>query len=83
MSNYVDILLTEYGVFCIAPPWQVKPGYLISIDGKLKQKVVAVCTDNVDGEFVAMLETSCGHKLHRIKEKYWGCEVEWKDDVHE
>ena len=88
MNKYIDILLTQNGVFCTAPAWQIKEGdfvYLrdaISGDNKLCE-VISVVTDSTDGEYIGMLEKYTGCPLPRITAKFTKSEVEWNDDIHE
>lgn len=86
--KYIDILLTQNGVFCLAPPWVVKEGdfvYLrdaLSGDNKLFE-VVSVVTDETDGDFVKMLEKYIGYPLPKINAKFLKSEVEWNEPVQE
>ena len=86
--KYIDILLTQSGVFCLAPPWVVKEGdfvYLrdaLSGDNKLFE-VVSVVTDEADGDFVKMLEKYIGYPLPKINAKFLKSEVVWDESVQE
>ena len=85
MSKYIDIVLTNNGVFCAAPPWKVSEGdfvYLrdaVSGDNRLFE-VVSVVTDSADGEFVGMLEEYIGNHLPKITAKFKKSEIEWGDE---
>lgn len=88
MANYIDVLLTKDGYFCVAPPWVVKVGDLVSLpdalDGKDKLcEVIAVSTDEVDGDHIKMVEKYIGFPLPKITAKYFKSEVEWDGPVHE
>lgn len=88
MGNYIDILLTKAGYFCVAPPWVVKEGDLIclpdAVSGENKTlEVVAVATDEVDGDHIKLLEKYIGYPLPKIKAKYHRNEVEWDEPVQE
>ena len=85
--DYIDILLTKDGYFCIAPPWVVKEGDLISLPDAMNvdkiHEVVSVATDSTDGEHIKLIEKYIGFPLPRAKGKYLKCEVEWDEPVHE
>lgn len=88
MGEYIDILLTKEGVYCVAPPWEVKEGWLVSlldvVSGENKlQEVVSVATDEVGGDFVTMIEKYIGYPLPRITAKYLKSEVVWNEPIHE
>lgn len=88
MIEYIGIVLTIDGQFCVAPPWAVNEGDLISLPDALSGKreireVISVVTDSTDGEFIGMIEKYIGHPLPRAVAKYNKCEVEWNDDIHE
>lgn len=83
-TNYIDILLTLTGVFCVAPPWVVKEGDLVSLTNTITGKdevleVIAVCTDETDGDHIKMVEKYIGYPLPKIKAKYLRSEVEWNE----
>ena len=87
MAQYVDILLTNDGYFCIAPPWLIKEGDLIHLpDGlpsgedKLRE-VVAVATDEVGGEHIKLIEKYLRYPLPKVTAKYHKSEVEWDEGV--
>lgn len=86
--NYIDIVLTQSGVFCAAPPWVVKEGDLITLPNAVTgkdeiQEVIAVSTDETDGDHIKMVEKYIGYPLPRIKAKYLKSEVEWNEPVQE
>lgn len=88
MTNYIDILLTREGYFCIAHPWRIKAGDLISLPNAVTGKdevceVISVATDEVDGDFIKMAEQFTGYPLPKIKAKYCKEEVEWDEPVQE
>lgn len=80
--NYIDVLLTQNGVFCVAPPWVVHEGDLVSLTSALTGKdevleVIAVSTDEKDGDHIKMVEKYIGYPLPKINAKYLKSEVEW------
>ena len=88
MANYIDVLLTKDGYFCVAPPWMVKEGDLIGLPdvingGQKLCEVIAVSTDETDGDHVKMIEKYIGFPLPKITAKYFKSEAEWNDAVHE
>lgn len=88
MSDYIDIVLTANGVFCVAPSWVVKEGDMVSLPNTLTGEqdileVVSVCTDEKGGDHIKMLEKYIGNPLPRINAKYFKSEVEWDEPVHE
>lgn len=88
MTQYIDVVLTRSGVFCVAPPWVVKVGDLVCLQSAITgndelQEVTAVSTDNVDGDHVKMIEKYIGYPLPRITAKYLRSEVEWDEPVQE
>ena len=82
MTQYIDIVLTRNGMFCVAPPWVVKEGDLVGLldvlmgDSKVHE-VISVATDSVDGDYIKQIEKYVGHKLPKITAKYIKSEVEW------
>ena len=88
MTKYIGILLTKNGYFCIAPPWVVKEGDLVclpdavSFESKILE-VIAVATDEVDGDHIKMLEKYIGYPLPKIKAVCRRREVEWDEPVQE
>lgn len=75
MTEYIDIVLTEAGVFCIAPPWEITEGDYISMPDVLTGekrllKVTSVATDKADGDHIKMIEKYIGYPLPKVKEKY-------------
>lgn len=88
MSNYIDIVLTKSGVFCVAPAWVVKEGDLVSLTNAVTGadeilEVVAVSTDEKSGDHIKMLEKYIGYPLSRITAKYLKSEVEWYEPIQE
>ena len=83
MSNYIDVLLTKDGYFCVAPPWTVKEGDLVTLEnaitGETPQEVIAVSTDEVGGDQVKMLEKYIGYSLPRVTARYLKDEVKWDE----
>ena len=82
MIEYIGIVLTIDGQFCVAPPWAVNEGDLISLPDALSGKreireVISVVTDSTDGEYIGMLEKYTGCPLPRITAKFTKSEVEW------
>ena len=81
MSEYIDILLTQDGVFCIAPPWEVKEGDWVclpdALGGNKLREVISVATDAIGGEHAKLIEKYIGYPLPRITAKYRKSEVEW------
>lgn len=85
MANYIDILLTQTGMFCVAPPWVIKEGDLVSLPDVLTgepkmHEVISVVTDSVDGDHIAMIEKYVGHPLPKVTAKYYRTEVEWHEE---
>jgi hypothetical protein len=88
MAQYIDIILTLDGYFCVAPAWVVKEGDLISLQDALSGKseiheVVSVATDSTDGDFIKLIEKFTGNPLPRVKGKYQKCEVLFDEPVQE
>ena len=89
MMEYIDVVLTKTGVFCVAPPWVVKVGDLVSLTNAVTgkdeiQEIIAVSTDEKGGDHIKMVEKYIGYPLPRITAKYLKSEVEWgEDDVQE
>lgn len=88
MKQYIDILLTKDGYFCVAPPWVVKEGDLIclpdAVSGKNEiREVLSVVTDSVDGDHIKMMEKYIGYPLPKATAKYNKSEVEWDEPVQE
>ena len=87
-TNYIDILLTKDGLFCVAPPWVVKEGDLVCLTDALSgepkiREVVSVVTDEKDGDTQKLIEKYIGYPLPRIAAKYLKSEVEWDEPVQE
>lgn len=89
MAKYVDIILTENGVFCAAPCWEVHEGDMVCLEnpltgGKVVHEVISVATDSVDGDHLKMIEKYTGGPLPRIEERYKKYPVTWEEEnVHE
>lgn len=87
MANYIDILLTKDGYFCVAPPWVIKEGDLIylpdAMNGEKIREVISVFTDEVGGDAIKMIEKYIGYTLPKITAKYLKSEVEWDEPVQE
>ena len=88
MSEYIDVVLTANGVFCVAPPWVVKVGDLVCLpDGLTGEpnvlEVVSVSTDEKGGDHIKMIEKYIGYPLPKITAKYFKSEVEWDGAIHE
>ena len=85
--KYVNILSTENGPICIAPAWTVNEGDLVTIDNPKfsgeKFLVLAVATDEENGDVINLLEKHYGGKLPKVNERFYGRKVVWDDDVHE
>lgn len=82
MLEFIDIVLTQNGTFCVAPPWVIKEGDYVCLPDALTgkdelQEVVAVCTDKTDGDHINMLEKYIGYPLPRVTAKYEKHEVFW------
>lgn len=88
MVKYVDILLTQDGQFCVAPPWVVKVGDLVCLPDELSGKneireVVSVATDSIGGDHIKLIEKYIGYPLPKITARYFKDEVEWDEAVQE
>lgn len=88
MAEYIDIVLTANGVFCVAPPWVVREGSLVGLTNAVTGKTVtlevaAVSTDEKDGQYIKMIEKYIGYPLPRITATYLRSEVEWDELVQE
>lgn len=88
MAKYIDILLTQDGVFCVAPPWAVKEGDLVCVPNVLSgedkiREVISVATDETDGDTIKLIEKYIGYPLPKIKAKYFKSEVAWDEPVQE
>ena len=84
MANYIDILLTANGKFCVAPPWVVKVGDLVCLPNMVSGRdelveVISVSTDATDGDQMKMLERYVGNPLPRISAKYFKDEIQWEE----
>lgn len=82
MVNFIDVVLTKDGMFCVAPPWVVKEGDLISLQDALTgekkvHEVISVSTDRTDGDHLAMMKKYVGYPLPRVIEKYSVQEIDW------
>ena len=81
MVEYIDVVLTQDGCFCVAPPWVVKVGDLVCVPDTLSgenkiREVISVATDAVGGDYVKMVEKYIGYDLPKITAKYIRSEVE-------
>ena len=84
MSHYIDIVLTLDGYFCVAPPWVVFEGDLVTLPGDSNvHEVICVATDSVGGEHIQLIEKYAGYSLPRIGAKYFKKEVKWDEPVQE
>lgn len=88
MTKYIDIVLTQDGMFCVAPPWVVKEGELICLPDVLTgepkiHEVISVATDSTDGDHIKLIEKYVGHSLPKVTAKYYKSEVEWDEAVQE
>lgn len=85
MTKYIDIVLTENGTFCVAPPWVIKAGDSICLTHPLTgepkiHEVVSVATDSTDGEHISQIERYVGHPLPKVMTKYLKSDVEWEEE---
>ena len=88
MDKYIDIVLTLTGVFCVAPPWVIEEGDLVSVPDVLTGKpkmleVISVATDSVGGDYITQIEKYVGGKLPKIIAKHKKSEVEWNAELYE
>ena len=90
MINYINIVLTEDGVFCKAPLCKVFEGDIVCLHDPIgnlcTKKVLAVTTDSEDGETVNMIEKYIGYELPKVVSKYIERQIVWGDeesDLHE
>lgn len=88
MSKYIDIVLTQDGYFCVAPPWVIKVGDLICLPDALSgdpkiHEVISVVTDEIGGDYVKQIERYIGHQLPKVTARYLRSEVEWDEPVQE
>lgn len=88
MTQYIDILLTKDGYFCVAPAWVVKEGDLIVLPNAVTgdngiREVISVATDEKDGDHIKLIEKYTGYPLPKITAKYYKNEVEWNEPVQE
>lgn len=84
MTQYIDIVLTMDGKFCVAPPWVVKTGDWVALplDSEIHE-VLCVSTDSVGGEFINQIEKYVGHPLPKVTAVYHKKEVMWDEPVQE
>ena len=87
MANYIDIVLTADGFFCIAPSWTIEVGDYISVENVLTgarelKKVIAKATDSTDGDFIKLVEVYIGAKPQRVTKKYRESDVHWEDEAN-
>ena len=83
--KYVDILLLNNGVFCVAPAWSVHEGDMVGLHdcvaGENKVlEVLAVVIDTMDGDYMKMMERYVGGKLPKATNRYQLHEVMWDDE---
>lgn len=89
MTEYIDVVLTKSGVFCVAPAWVVKEGDMVSLPNAVTGKeeileVIAVTTDKKGGDHIKMVEKYIGYPLPKITAKYLKTEIDWGEaDVQE
>ena len=86
MTEYIDIVLTAKGVFCLARPWVVNEGDFVNLRNAVTGEnelieVISVVTDKPNGGFITMIEKYVGYPLPRITEKYTKMEVKWDEPV--
>ena len=83
--EYIDIVLTLDGIFCVAPPWTINEGDLVCLTETLTGspkilEVVSVATDKTDGEHITMLEKFIGYPLPKVSAKYLKRGIEWEGE---
>ena len=89
MAEYIDILLTKDGYFCVAPAWVIKEGDLICLPDAVRsgedkiREVISVATDEKDGDHIKLIEKYIGYPLPKIHAKYNKREVLWNESVQE
>lgn len=86
--DYISILLTQDGMFCLAPAWTVTAGDIVSLPdllsgGDKRSEVISVVTVRQGHDFITMLEKYIGFPLPKITAKYRKSEVEWDEPVQE
>ena len=86
--KYIDVVLTLDGIFCVAPPWTIKEGDLVSLPNALDgtneiREVAASLTAETDGEFVKLIEKYIGFPLPKVNAKFKRSEAEWDVPAHE
>lgn len=82
MGEYITIVLTRKGMFCVAPPWTIKEGDWVELPDALEgnpqmHEVISVATVSIDGEHIKQIEKYVGHKLPKVTARYCKSEVEW------
>ena len=84
MKTYVDILLLENGVFCMAPAWGVNVDDMVSLTDAVGNtkilKVLATATDSADGDFVKLTEKYISYPLPKIIGVYKGVPADWGEE---
>ncbi len=87
MTQFIGVLLTKDGYFCVSPAWDVKEGDLVgltALSGEVKvREVSSVVIDEKGGQYLAMIEKYIGYPLPRITAKYQKNEVIWDEPVQE
>ena len=83
MTEYIDILLLENGVFCKAPSCNVDEGDLVSIPSALTGeqvilKVIATAWADPQSDTVKMIEKYIGFELPKITQKFKVADVVWR-----
>ena len=84
--KYIEIVLLESGLFCIAPAWSVNEGDYVGVVNPVTgaeemKKVIATATDSVDGEYITMLKAYVGENLYRVSNKYRLSTLHWEDEA--
>ena len=82
MANYIDIVLTRDGTFCIAPSWTIHAGDFIAMENPITgatelKEVIATATDSEDGDFIKLIEAYIGCKPCKVTQKYRQSVVSW------
>ena len=85
MAKYVDLVLTADGFFCVAPSWSVNEGDYVTMVNPLTgvnelKKVIAIATDNVDGDFINMVRAYIGCEPCKVTQRYRGTDVFWEGE---
>lgn len=85
MAKYIDVVLTEDGIFCIAPPWTINVGDYISMENALTgatelKRVIAQATDSEDGDIIKFVEAYIKGKPQRVTKRYRESDLYWEDE---